>query len=711
MVDTIDSLFNIENAILTGNALDNTIDGSAFTVGGVSFYGMAGNDTLTGTENDDTLDGGDGNDTINGLDGNDTLYGGKGNDTLLGGAGDDTSYGGAGKDTLIESDGGINFMYGESGDDSLTGGGNGATNTMSGGAGNDDLVGGENATNIMDGDGGNDTLRGGDYSTNTMSGGSGMDVLIGGDNAVSNIMIGGAGMDFLFGGMNTDNWMDGGADTDFLFGMNGNDTIFGGSGHDVASGGSGDDSLFGGEGNDLLYGDFGNDILYGDAGNDTLFGGEGDDLLLGGLGNDNLFGGEGNDFLTGEAGNDLIHGNEGDDIIITSEGRDTIFGDAGNDIFYIEGENGLGEFAPTTIAGGSGINYFRFMAGSYGDLVLTSDQENSGAVDTLDFSQYDHSININMGSTDRQEVATWEETAGEGEPPVIYSLWITLSGFFTNLIGTNQADILVGNDLANSIEGRNGADSISGGAGVDNIYGGDQTDLLNSYDPTDGMDIDLDAILSTAGVAHEDNWFSIELPALIPVTPIGGGAGGGGGVGVLAANIIPVTGADPVLLDCTNPLQSFILVLPTSDQVTISGLCEDMDGRSFWAIFVPETADTLPAPVEPKEFGTGVTLSLWEGVDAANLVPLTTGPASLSFEYSLFIKNDETNLPMFWDTAAAAGAWLQLPDYAEENGAPKSMKLHADVEDGKWITSGSQITGNRMILATNFFGTFLAVKP
>ena len=77
------------------------------------------------------------------------LFGGAGNDTLSGGAGDDDIYGGAGNDTL-SGGAGDDDIYGDGGDD-----------TISGGAGDDDLSGGAGADLFAFADGdGHDTIHG-----------------------------------------------------------------------------------------------------------------------------------------------------------------------------------------------------------------------------------------------------------------------------------------------------------------------------------------------------------------------------------------------------------------------------------------------------------------------------------------------------------------------------------------------------------------------
>jgi Ca2+-binding RTX toxin-like protein len=73
--DEVDTLSGIEEASLTGNSVDNTLDASAFTLGSVWLYGLNGDDTLIGGSQDDHLYGGEGDDTLDGGPaGYDTVY-------------------------------------------------------------------------------------------------------------------------------------------------------------------------------------------------------------------------------------------------------------------------------------------------------------------------------------------------------------------------------------------------------------------------------------------------------------------------------------------------------------------------------------------------------------------------------------------------------------------------------------------------------------
>ena len=89
------------------------------------------------------------------------------------------------------------------------------------------------------------------------------------------------------------------------------------------TGGTGSDTMTGTVGDDVYNGGGGADVISGAAGNDVLSGGDGNDTLSGGSGRDTLASGTGNDTLSGGAGEDIYLFNRGD-------GTDTIINSAGN---------------------------------------------------------------------------------------------------------------------------------------------------------------------------------------------------------------------------------------------------------------------------------------------------------------------------------------------------------------------------------------------
>jgi Ca2+-binding RTX toxin-like protein len=188
--------------------------------GGLTFNGLAGNDTIIGSNGKDVLIGGAGKDVLTGGDADD-LFIVAGSDGV-----GDTYNGGLGTDTLDFDDGGgpvtfgsfnaaaasIEAFYGTGGGITLTGGNDvvdltGITDIadvdhIDGAAGNDTII-GSYATDLLLGDSGNDTLNGG----------GGDDELYG--EVGNDIVIGGTGGDHIYGGAGTDT-LTGGADADIF---------------------------------------------------------------------------------------------------------------------------------------------------------------------------------------------------------------------------------------------------------------------------------------------------------------------------------------------------------------------------------------------------------------------------------------------------------------------------------------------------------------
>ncbi|MBO9453138.1 hypothetical protein J7426_22945 [Tropicibacter sp. R16_0] len=204
-------------AVLSGNQLDNVIDGgmsvmgNTFTQVSESIFDVGTQTTIIFNSNDYIFDA-------------NFIFAGGGNDTL-------------------EAAAGINGqMHGEAGNDLITVfsgnylvlGGTGA-DTVVGGTGNDTILGADNVSTPSDidfndslaGNRGNDEIRGGFFASN----------------------------------QNFDPLADDGDNT--LDGGDGNDTLFAGAGNDTLIGGDGADTLTSTAGNNLLQGDAGNDSLVG----------------------------------------------------------------------------------------------------------------------------------------------------------------------------------------------------------------------------------------------------------------------------------------------------------------------------------------------------------------------------------------------------------------------------------------------------------------
>ena len=450
--DGLDTLISIEN--LVGSAFNDTLTGDS------------GNNRIDASAGDDIVNGGAGDDILNGEAGDDILTGGLGDDFIDGGAGNDTaSYAdavsgvsvnltlatrqntlGAGFDTLLS----IENLIGSDHNDVLTG--DGSSNRIEAGAGDDTVQGGGGNDTLLGGDG-NDTLRGG-AGDDLIDGGNGIDTVDYSD-AASQVAVNlgltgyqatlGAGLDSI---RNVENLI-GSAFNDTLTGDANNNRIDAGSGDDIVAGGAGDDVLNGEAGNDTISGGLGDDVIDGGTGNDTAsyadatsrvnvdlslatrqntLGG-GQDTLLN---IENLIGSSFNDDLVGDSGNNRINAGAGDDTLDGGAGDDALFGEAGNDMLH----------------GGSGNDSLDGGAGN--DTATYADATSRVAVDLA--------------------LATRQDTLGAGLD--------TLSNI-ENLIGSAFDDTLAGDGGNNRIDAGAGDDTINGGAGNDVLNGEAGNDLLS----------------------------------------------------------------------------------------------------------------------------------------------------------------------------------------------------------------------------------------
>ncbi len=354
------------------------------------FGGFAGNDRLFGKGGNDTLRGGTGNDSIYGDIGRDALRGDSGDDVLNGGPGGDAMTGGNGDDLyyvddvadwVVETDsslvtGGKDSVYSElsaytlpahteivrllsTGTANATG--NGLSNILYAGAGN----------NVLDGRAGRDTVSYADAGSGVAvsladtgtqaTGGSGSDRLIGIENL--------AGTRF------NDELVGNGGDN-LLRGKGGNDRLVGGDGNDTLDGGAGVDTMLGSAGHDTYAVDSLADVVWesrlAGAGSDTLrfdFAGTSavtvslggtvasltvgktyaniENLSLGGTAAHNGIGSPANNLVVGNAAANKLFGLGGSDTLIGGAGADTLVGGSGNDRFVLSSaarSDTLGDF-------------------------------------------------------------------------------------------------------------------------------------------------------------------------------------------------------------------------------------------------------------------------------------------------------------------------------------------------------------------------------
>ncbi|NQZ69781.1 MAG: PKD domain-containing protein [Lentisphaeria bacterium] len=260
-----------------------------------------------------------------------------------------------------------------------------------------------------------------------------------------------------------------------------------------AWGGNKDDHFFGDDLDNIFIGNEGNDYLYGRGGSDTLEGGTGDDKLVGGTGTDRLIGAIGNDVLIGGAGADYL-----DDGL----GSDTISGGAGDDYFLLTSNvvDGMDIMDRDVLTEGVQVDEDDVEEG-----VEIIDEGN----DTIDFSNFEYSIEIDMRDTDRWiELHEWSLFNVELDRDEDVYKMFRMNGEFENIIGTDYDDEIYGNQLINIIAGGGGNDDLreiaNPGATLPNGQPIKDTIIEGNWTP--------DPIVPDAGEAH--------VEYVLPVMPV-----------------------------------------------------------------------------------------------------------------------------------------------------------------------------------------------
>lgn len=306
-VEVLEFVGYIGTTSVTANNSDNTIVGT--TDAQNIFYGLGGNDTLTGGTSADIFIGGSGNDTMTGGNGADLYYVDSTLDVIVEGNGGFSGYDNVvitlGTYTLSDN---IEQASAQDGGTGIIG--NDQVNFLYGGNSGLSL--------ILSGMGGDDILFAGLAGGNTMTGGAGVDTLLmyGGNNMAN----GGIGSDIYFSYTATDQISEAGGD--------GIDTVY--ATYNITLGtGLEQLILFGGATG--ATGSSDNNIIYGNsvAGPVVISGMGGSDVIFGGAGNDTLNGGDGVDLLFGLGGTNTLVGGADTDIYYIESTGNTITEDVG----------------------------------------------------------------------------------------------------------------------------------------------------------------------------------------------------------------------------------------------------------------------------------------------------------------------------------------------------------------------------------------------
>ena len=447
-----------------------------------TFFGEAGNDTLTLRFEDGYLDGGAGDDEIRIRTSSSDVVGlgGAGNDFFDIGRMDGTLNGGDGYDILnIDTFGTDVFINLQTGIVTTPGSLNSVEAQIS------------NFEEILGDDGERDIITG-----------SGADERLSG-RAGNDTLLGNGGNDELFGGSGND-LLDGGSGDDLLHGGTGNDTLNGGGGRDTASysyafpGGDRGEPIAAGFGNlvinlslGITSGGAGSDTLngienvIGGTGNDTITGSNGDNALYGGIGNDSLLGLAGADILTLGEGNDTADGGSGDDIFVMGPGNATLFGGLGDDTLD------LGNIAGTVEIDLANNSFTATLIeqkpvwandGTEGQRVFASQP-----LTPLGVLEADPIFSNSTNDTTRALPDAQSSQAAEFELAFV-DVTRTYTGEIydiENFVGGTSTTIILGSSTADNVKGGISDDRLLGAAGADVIEGDDGKDTLNGGDGND----------------------------------------------------------------------------------------------------------------------------------------------------------------------------------------------------------------------------------
>jgi Ca2+-binding RTX toxin-like protein len=476
---------NLENLVLTGNALNGT--------------GNSLNNTLTGNDQNNTFDGG------------------LGADTMIGGAGVDTYYVDNVNDVVIETDASltaldrvfasVSYSLGANvenllltGSDNINATGNEVSNRLVGNDGN----------NILDGGLGADRLEGG-LGNDTYIVDNVGDTITESSTLISEIDTVRSSVDWTLGANLENLVLTGNA-------LNGtgnslNNTLTGNDQNNTLNGGLGADTMIGGAGIDTYYVDNVNDVVIETDASltalDRVFssisytlGANVENLLLIGSDNINATGNEVSNRLVGNDGSNTLDGGLGADRMEGGAGVDTYYVDNVNDV-VIETDASLTAldrvFASVSyslaanvenllLTGSDNINatgneVSNRLVGNDGNNILDGGLGADRLEGGLGNDTY---IVDNVGDTITESSALISEI-----DTVRASVDWTLGANLENLVLTGNAlngtgnslnNTLTGNDQNNTLNGGLGADTMIGGAGIDTYYVDNVNDVVIETD-------------------------------------------------------------------------------------------------------------------------------------------------------------------------------------------------------------------------------------
>lgn len=475
--------------------------------------GTRGNDVIVGTSESEVIDGRGGNDRICGRGGDDLLLGRAGNDrlnggkdsgfgdTLVGGKGDDVIKGGGAADPMTQ----VNANDWAAFDDAK---GPVDVNLETGvatGRGNDTVI---NVEQVQTGP--FDDVLIGNGHTNWLLGGPGDD-LIDGNGGGFDSFNPGAGDDVVIGTAGERNWVGyedlmGGAVIDLVLGTvtgaeTGTDTV---SNITDAGGTLGDDTMIGTSGPNYLFGQAGTDTLDGNGNPADLLD---PNSFIGGLNLDVLIADCGCFGVPDEIGNDTMIGGPGVTMaaFLNSDAGVTVDMDAGTAVgegsdTLLEINAVLGSDHDDSVTGTPGADMYEATAGV----------DSFDGMGGTDVAVTFHSLGVEADLEDGTLSGAFPGFIGgvfdfyDSDTTLtgVEDLWGSLDAP-DDLSGDAGPNKLYGMSGDDTLNGRDGNDHLDGGDGTDSADGGSGEDACVDTEDNTGCEQELSSPLRTRGTALE----------------------------------------------------------------------------------------------------------------------------------------------------------------------------------------------------------------
>jgi Ca2+-binding RTX toxin-like protein len=460
----------VDSIVYTGTSGADTLVADPTLAGGAKFYGLAGNDVLTGGAGNDEFHFGvdSGFKTIDGKAGNDVIIADVDNATIgltstaAAPLASIEKISGNGKSNVV-----VNLNTAATID--LTAVVVEGIAQINGSSGIDTII-GSAANDFILGAGGNDVLKGG-LGNDRLRGGAGSDNVDGGDGIdtydASDITAGGT-ISLVAGTHVQGSVIDTLANIEDVIGGTQADTIIGSAGANRLDGGGAADNIDGGDGDDILVGGAGGDKLVGGVGSDTAsydtmavaatattdatsglsINGVKVDLKINSSTNgttapgvkaaqgdaagdwfyqvENLTGSQFGDMLTGDDSANLLSGGAGADALYGGAGDDRLSGDAGND--YIDGQTG----SNTAVYAGNFADYL-IVAGVPSTTVTGVGARAADGTDTLKNIQFiqfaDHLVSLGIDANNKPVLGVPGMADQSIEDGAAYSYQIPVTAF------------------------------------------------------------------------------------------------------------------------------------------------------------------------------------------------------------------------------------------------------------------------------------------